>query len=352
MKDLYRRTWPTLRHLDAEWAHWLSIKALRSGLVSVPAIEPRRLTTQVLGLEFVNPIGLAAGFDKDAEVPDALLALGFGHVEVGSVTPRPQAGNKGRRLFRLVEDQAVINRMGFNNKGLKRMARRLERRRLRGGQGIVGVNLGANGDSKDRIEDYVAGLERLQHLADYLVVNVSSPNTPGLRELQAGAALAELLDRMLEARTSKVPLLLKVSPDLDGGEVDAIAEVVLARPVDGLIVGNTTLARKGLSSRWRKEQGGLSGAPLFDRSTRLLARFHRLCGSGLPLIGVGGVASGEDAYTKIRLGASLVQLYTALVYHGPGLVGQIISELAALLARDGFASITEAVGVDAGLAEK
>ena len=345
MADLYRLAWPLLRLLDAETAHRLSIEVLRTGLLRTPATDPPRLACRLWGLDFANPIGIAAGYDKDAEVPDALLGLGFGYAEVGSVTPRPQAGNPRPRLFRLIEDQAVINRMGFNNQGLERLAERLEARQHRG---IVGVNLGANRDSEDRIADYVSGLKRLQDVADYLVVNVSSPNTPGLRDLQAEEVLAELLDRLLAARTTAVPLLLKLSPDLTEGEPEAIAEVVLARPVDGLIISNTTLARDGLVSRQRGQQGGLSGAPLWASSTALLTHFHRLCGGPLPLIGVGGVASGRQAYAKIRAGASLVQLYTALVYQGPGLVGRIKRELAALLEADGFATLSEAVGVDAG----
>ncbi|HJM49260.1 MAG TPA: quinone-dependent dihydroorotate dehydrogenase [Alphaproteobacteria bacterium] len=348
MSGLYRLAWPLLRRLDAETAHRLSIKALGTGLWRAPAFDSPRLACRLLGLDFANPIGMAAGYDKDAEVPDALLGLGFGFAEVGSVTPRPQAGNPRPRLFRLLEDRAVINRMGFNNRGLEHLARRLEARPRPQRQGIVGVNLGANGDSDDRVGDYVSGLKRLQGLADYLVVNVSSPNTPGLRDLQAGEALAELLDRLLAARTTAVPLFLKVSPDLAEGEAEAISEVVLARAVDGLVISNTTLARQGLRSRHCHEAGGLSGAPLFEPSTALLARFYRLTGGRLALIGVGGVANGRHAYAKIRAGASLVQLYTALVYQGPGLIGRLKCELAALLEADGFAHVGEAVGLDAG----
>ncbi len=347
MGDLYSLAWPLLRLLDAETAHRLSLEVLRSGLLRKAAKDPPQLASRVLGLDFANPIGIAAGYDKDAEVPDALLDLGLGFAEVGSVTPRAQAGNPRPRLFRLIEDQAVINRMGFNNQGLERLARRLERRPRRG---IVGVNLGANRDSEDRIGDYVDGLKRLERLANYLVVNVSSPNTPGLRELQAEAQLAELLDRLLAARSTGVPLLLKLSPDLDQAEAEAIAEVVLARRLDGLIISNTTLAREGLVSQERHQEGGLSGAPLLAPSTTLLARFHRLCGGRLPLIGVGGVANGRQAYAKIRAGASLIQLYTALVYQGPGLIGRLKKELAALLEADGFATLAEAVGVDAAAA--
>jgi dihydroorotate dehydrogenase len=338
---------PLLRRLEPERAHRLTIRALALGLVA-PAREPDDpiLATHLFGHALPNPVGLAAGFDKNAEVPDAMLALGFGLVEVGSVTPRPQPGNPRPRLFRLVEDEAVINRFGFNSDGLDAAERRLAARA--GRPGLVGVNLGANRDSADRATDYVLGLERLARHAGYVVVNVSSPNTPGLRALQGRAELDDLLGRLLDARArigAAVPLVLKIAPDLTEPDKEAIALVALARGLDGMIVGNTTIGhRAGLKSRHRDEQGGLSGRPLFAPSTALLGELHRLTGGRVPLIGTGGIASGADAYAKIRAGASAVQLYTALIYRGPGLVGRIKRELATLLRRDGFASVAAAVG--------
>jgi dihydroorotate dehydrogenase len=305
----------------------------------------------VWGLEFPNPIGLSAGFDKDAEAYAALLRLGFGFVEVGSITPQPQAGNPKPRVFRLPEDGAVINRLGFNSAGLAAAVTNLRPRRSER-VGIVGINLGKNRDSADAAADYAAGTTALAPLADYLVINVSSPNTPGLRALQGSAALRELLARVQAARRAAVPdrpppLLLKIAPDLAAAEARDVAEVALAGGIDGLIVGNTTIARPpDLRSRHAKESGGLSGRPLFALSTELLRQFDRLTEGRLPLIGVGGIASGADAYAKIRAGASLVQLYTALIYHGPGLVGRIKRDLAACLRADGFATVAAAVGAD------
>ncbi len=344
---------PWLFALDPERAHALALAALAWGLAgrTSPAADPR-LRVQAFGLDFPNPIGLAAGFDKDARVPDAALKLGFGFVEFGSITPEPQAGNPRPRLFRLTEDRAGINRLGFNSDGLARAAARLAARR--GRPGIVGANVGANKDSADRIADYVAGYRALHADVAYVTVNVSSPNTPGLRSLQSRAALSDLLDRLHTARAEAVaagarpvPILAKVAPDLDAGERAAIAEVALTKGLDGLIVGNTTIARpEGLQSRHRHETGGLSGAPLFAPSTAVLRDFYRLTGGRLPLIGVGGIGSGADAYAKIRAGATLVQLYTAIIYEGPGLLGRANAELAALLDRDGFASVAAAVGAD------
>jgi dihydroorotate dehydrogenase len=291
-----------------------------------------------------NPVGLAAGFDKNGEVARAMLAAGFGFVECGTVTPLPQAGNPRPRLFRLSEDRAVINRMGFNNHGLERFAANLPRR----GAGVVGANIGANKDAADRIGDYVAGLKRLWDLADYFTVNVSSPNTPGLRALQTGAALSELLGRVAEARAAlsgHAPIFLKVAPDLDDTEIAAIADAVAAAGFDGVVVSNTTLARPDdLVSSHRGETGGLSGAPLMARATQVLADFYAAAAGRFVLIGVGGVASGADAYAKIRAGASAVQLYSALVFQGPGLVTAIRRDLKARLVADGFASLAEAVG--------
>jgi dihydroorotate dehydrogenase len=351
MIDLYRLIRPFLFQVDAETAHGLAIRALVNGWVPCPTDgDPEILRTSVWGRSFANPIGLAAGFDKNAEVPDAVLAMGFGFTEVGSVTPKPQAGNPKPRLFRLPEDRAVVNRMGFNNDGLALVAERLRARA--GRDGIVGVNLGKNKDSPSAADDYVAGIEALGPFADYLVVNVSSPNTPGLRALQGKAPLRDLLTAVRNAvgrleRATKPPLLLKVAPDLTDEDKADIAEVALETAIDGLIATNTTIERPAsLRGRARAETGGLSGRPLLEPSTRVLADFHRLTGGKLPLVGVGGVASGADAYAKIRAGASLVQLYTGLVYGGPGLVPRIKRELAELLRRDGFKSIADAVGAD------
>ncbi len=350
MPDPYRLALPLLRLLPAETAHALAIRALKSGLVPHPAVRATPiLATRLWNLDFPNPVGLAAGFDKDAQVPDALLALGFGFVEVGSVTPRPQPGNPRPRLFRLTEDRAIVNRMGFNNHGMEAMARRLARRKAAGRAGIVGVNLGKNKDSADAGADYAAGAARLAPLADYLVINVSSPNTPGLRALQGRDQLGRLLERTNAAYRggSKAPLLVKIAPDLDEADIADIADIALAGGIDGLIVANTTIARPDhLASPLAKETGGLSGPPLFEPSTRLLRRIYAMAHGRVPLIGVGGIASGLDAYVKIRAGASLVQLYTALIYRGPALAARITRELAELLTRDGFTSVAQAVGAD------
>lgn len=337
---------PALFLLQPETAHRLTVKLLACGLLpSARAEQHAVLRTRVAGLAFSSPLGLAAGFDKNAEVPDAMLSQGFGFVEVGTVTPRPQSGNPKPRLFRLVEDQAVINRMGFNNEGLEAAKARLAARRSSCKPGLVGANVGANKDSIDPAEDYVTGLVALKGLADYFVVNISSPNTPGLRKLQGRAALDDLLSRIDMVKPEGAPLFVKIAPDLTGAERHDIAEIVLSHRIDGLIVSNTTVGgRDSLKSRFRREAGGLSGKPLFTLSSEVLADMYRLTGGKIPLIGVGGVATGQDAYAKIRAGASLVQLYSALVYHGPGLVNRINRELAALLQADGFASVAEAVG--------
>ena len=349
MSALYRLARPLLRALPPESAHRLTLSALAAGLAGRQCRpDPPALHQRLWGREFPNPVGIAAGFDKDAEAPDALLRLGFGFVETGTVTPRPQNGNPKPRLFRLAEDQAVINRMGFNSAGLDCIVARLARRD--DGRGIVGVNLGRNRDSADAATDYVEGVRRTAAVADYLVINVSSPNTPGLRDLQARAVLEALLRRVLEARErtgAAPPLLVKIAPDLNPEQRADIAAVALAAGIDGIIIANTTVARPGgLNNRHAAEAGGLSGRPLFAPSTALLAEFYRLTKGRLPLVGVGGVASAADAYAKIRAGASLVQLYTALVFHGPGLLGEIKAGLAELLRRDGLPSIADAVGAD------
>ncbi len=355
MIDLFPIVGPVLRSFDPETAHGLTIKALSSGLM--PPVRDKDdpiLRTRVLGLDFANPVGLAAGFDKNAEVVDAMLQMGFGFVEAGSVTPRPQPGNPKPRLFRAPEQGAVINRMGFNNEGLEPFARRLERRLSDGRKapGIVGANLGKNKDTVEAADDYVLGVTRVAALADYLVVNVSSPNTPGLRALQGRDPLRTLLGRVLDARTAcklakAPPVLLKIAPDLTDEDKADIAAVALESGIDGLIVSNTTIARPAeIPEPLRGEAGGLSGKPLFAPSTAVLREMYALTGGKLPLIGVGGIASGADAYAKIRAGASLVQLYSALVYAGPALVLAIRRDLAALLRRDGFASLGDAVGAD------
>ena len=345
---------PLLHLLSPESAHGVAIWALKNGLAGrVNEADDPLLATRVWNLSFANPIGLAAGFDKDAEVMDAMLALGFGFVEAGSVTPLPQPGNPKPRLFRLTEDQAVINRFGFNSKGLEHFVEKLRARKRLGSVGIVGANVGKNRDAIDAAADYATGITRVCALADYLVCNVSSPNTPGLRSLQARAEIEALIQRVLEARYQAAPdknklppLLAKVGPDLDEAQIQDIAEVALATKIDGLIVGNTTVTRPPLASSHAAESGGLSGRPLLNLATKCLSDMYRLTGGKIPLIGCGGVASGADAYAKIRAGASLVQLYSALVFHGPELVGGIKRELAERLRADGFASVSDAVGAD------
>jgi dihydroorotate dehydrogenase len=336
-----------LRLFPAETAHLATVRLARTFWPLMPAAAPSdpRLAIRAFGRDFANPIGLAAGFDKNAEVPDAMLKFGFGFVECGTVTPRPQSGNPRPRLFRLVEDRAVINRMGFNNEGMEAAAVRLAARR---GKGIVGINIGANKDSADRIADYGAAFVRLAPLADYVTVNVSSPNTPGLRGLQNRDELAQLLATLTAARAKlalSVPLLLKIAPDLDGHALDDIAEVVVASGIEGLVVSNTTIARPStLRSALAAETGGLSGAPLFAPSTQILREMFARVGTKLTLVGAGGVGSGADAYAKIRAGASLVQLYSALAYEGPGLVTRIKRQLLDCLARDGYARVSDAIG--------
>lgn len=337
-----------LGRIDPETAHGLALRALAAGLVPLPRpVASTRLRTRVAGLDLPNPLGLAAGFDKNALAVAPLLRAGFGFVEVGAATPLAQPGNPRPRLFRLPEDRAVINRFGFNNDGAEAIAHRLAAR-PRGG--IVGLNLGANKTSPDRAADFAAVLARAGPHVDFATVNVSSPNTERLRELQGRDALARLLDGVLAANASlarPVPVFLKVAPDLDDAALADIVEVALAAGIAGIVATNTTLARDGLRSRHRDQAGGLSGQPLFARSTAVLARLHLLSGGRLALIGVGGVGSAEQAYAKIRAGASAVQLYTALAYEGLGLVPRILAGLEALLARDGFASVTDAVGADA-----
>lgn len=335
---------------NAEDAHHLTLRLLCSGFGPKVRIETPRLAMRVAGLEFPNPLGLAAGFDKNAEAADAMLDLGFGFVEVGAATPRPQAGNDRPRVFRLRADAAVINRYGFNNDGLDAIAARLAGRPKRG---IVGVNLGANKDSEDRAEDYVRGVQALAGIVDFYTVNISSPNTPGLRALQDKAALSALMARVLDARNVaaggkgalRTPVFLKIAPDLTDEDKVDIADVAKSLSLDGLIISNTTIARPvSLRSDKASEKGGLSGKPLFAPSTKLLREFYAALGPQVPLIGVGGVFSARDAYEKILGGASLVQLYTALIYEGPGLPSRMLKELPDFLDADGFKTLADAVG--------
>jgi dihydroorotate dehydrogenase len=337
-----------LRQLPAETAHRATLRLVGLAAPFLPHTAPddARLGIDVLGLRFPNPIGLAAGFDKDGMVPDTMAKLGFGFVECGTVTPRPQIGNPQPRLFRLAQDGAVINRMGFNNGGMEAMRARLSSRRR---NGIVGINIGANKDSANRIADYEQCFEALSPFASYITVNVSSPNTPGLRGLQNKDELTLLLNTLTDARAkigSRVPLLLKIAPDIALDILEDIVAVTLASGIEGLIATNTTIARPKLASPYANESGGLSGKPLFAPSTAILRAIRERVGDKLVLVGVGGVSSGTQAYAKIRAGASLVQLYTALAYEGPGLVTRIKSELLDCLARDGFANVAAAVGAD------
>jgi len=344
---------PLLRWLDAEDAHRLAIQGLKLLAAVRPRPDDGKLAVRAFGLNFPNPVGMAAGFDKNGEVPDGLLRLGFGFVEIGSVTPKPQDGNPRPRLFRLERDEAVINRMGFNNDGADIVLRRLAGRAHLGG--IVGVNIGANKDSADRVADYVRLIETFATVASYFTVNISSPNTPGLRNLQQASQLDDLLGKVIEARdrvrekSGDTPVLLKIAPDLSLAELDDVVHVARSRGVDGMIVSNTTLARPAsLREQMRaKEQGGLSGRPLFRLSTRMVAETFVRVEGAFPLVGVGGIDSGGAALTKIRAGASLVQLYSSLVYKGIGLVDSIKADLASTLLRTGRDQLSEIVGADA-----
>ncbi len=339
---------PLLRRMDPETAHRLALRALRAGLGPRRAtITSPRLRTRVAGLDLPNPLGLAAGFDKNAEAVGPLLAAGFGFIEVGAATPLAQPGNPRPRLFRLPEDRAVINRFGFNNDGVAAIAARLAARPR---AGVVGLNLGANKASPDRAADFARVLAEAGRFIDFATINVSSPNTERLRDLQGGEALRALLAGVAEANRAlerPVPLFLKIAPDLTDADLAALVAVALEAGIDGIVATNTTLARDGLKSRHAQEAGGLSGDPLFARSTAVLARVHALSGGRLPLIGVGGVGSADEAYAKIRAGASAVQLYSALVHGGLALVPRILAGLDALLARDGFATVADAVGTGA-----
>jgi dihydroorotate dehydrogenase len=344
---------PLLFGLDPEQAHELTLKALEAGVHPRPAVpDDPTLRVALWGLALPNPLGMAAGFDKDARVPDRLLAMGLGHVEIGTVTPLAQAGNPRPRIFRLVRDRAMINRLGFNNAGHPAALARLVERRRAGLAGVVGVNVGANRDAADRVADYAAGVRAFYDVASYLTINVSSPNTPGLRDLQAPAALDELLDRVLAARADLVaagrpsrPVVVKLAPDIAEADLEPIVGVLTRREVDGIAVSNTTLARDGLTeASLAREAGGVSGRPLFHRSTVMLARVHVLTRGRVPLIGIGGIDSGAAAVAKIEAGATLLQLYTGLVYEGPGLISRITRDLSAYVVRERLAGISAAVG--------
>jgi len=340
--------------LPPEMGHALAFPVLKFlALLPKRKIQDPLLQTDVLGLNFSSPIGLAAGFDKDAKIPKALLKTGFGFVEVGTLTPKPQKGNKKPRLFRLIEDLALINRLGFNNKGFERASRSLKNYSRDKRRGPLGINIGANKDSSDPIADYLKGLETFFEIADYFAVNISSPNTPGLRDFQQREKLAKLL-KSLRKKWSRLndkskipgpPLLIKIAPDLKTGELKAIVDQVLKTGIDGLIISNTTISRpEDLKSRNRDQQGGLSGQPLFDKSTALLTEAYKLSEGKLTLIGVGGVSNGKQAYEKILAGASLVELYTGLIYEGPGMAGTLNRDLAYILRSNGYSSVSEAVG--------
>ncbi|MEO9877603.1 MAG: quinone-dependent dihydroorotate dehydrogenase [Anderseniella sp.] len=350
MSRLFSVARPVLHAFSPETAHDLTIATLSAGLLKAGAVPADvRLHVNCMGLDFPNPLGLAAGFDKNAEVPDDVLRLGFGFVEIGSVTPRAQKGNDKPRLFRLPEDRAVINRMGFNNDGHARVFGRLADRDDRGG--IVGVNLGANKESDDRIADYALGAAAFNKLASYITVNISSPNTPGLRALQSKDELEALIGRVRDAIDGaadedgcRAPLVLKIAPDLVEDELHDIAEVCLKMKVDAIIVSNTTISRPPLKSKHKEETGGLSGVPLFRLSTVQLARMHSMTGGKVALIGAGGIAGAEDAWQKLRAGASLLQLYSALVYQGPQLIADILQGLTDRLDEHGFSGLHQVTG--------
>ncbi len=344
---LFRLMRPALFTLDSEAAHGLAIAGLKASPLRTPC-KAGSAKVSVAGLEFPNPVGVAAGFDKNAEVPDALLGLGFGFTEVGSITPLPQAGNLKPRLFRLVEDNAVINRMGFNNDGADAALERLKRRHK--GRGVLGINIGANKDSEDRMADYAVMTKLMAPHASYLAVNISSPNTPGLRALQDESALTDLLDGVIAARAEVMgdnpmpPIFLKVAPDLEPADIDAIARIAIDKQLGALIVSNTTISRPALRSRHADEAGGLSGEPLKDLALQRVRDFRVATGAAIPLVGVGGIASAADAWARIKAGASLVQLYSAMVYEGPGLGARIAKGIERAMKREGFSSIAEAVG--------
>ena len=339
--------------LDPEFAHSVAMFALKNGLVPRPReFHDPVLATELWGLKFSNPIGIAAGFDKNGEVAESLKNLGFGFVEVGTVTPKPQSGNPRPRMFRLNEDDAIINRLGFNNRGIDYVLAQIEATRTKSRSGIIGINVGKNRDTDEATTDYEKGIEAFRAVADYLVVNISSPNTPGLRDLQLKENLDELVQIANSARQmpngdARRPLLIKVAPDLQPGQISDIADIAIGNGVDGIIATNTTIDRPNfLTSIHKNQAGGLSGRPLMPVSTEVLGEFYRLTSGKMPLIGVGGVFSGDDAYQKIRAGASLIQLYSGMIFNGPWIARTVSARLAALLERDGFSSVADAVGAD------
>lgn len=349
LNSLFKLAQPMLMALPPEDAHEMALRALELGLHATDERGDGVLHQNIFGLDFANPVGVAAGFDKDARVPDALLALGCGFSEIGTVTPRPQAGNPTPRVFRLIKERAVINRLGFNNGGHKAALRRLQARGRAGG--IVGVNIGANRETDDRVGDYVAGLETFSDVASYFAVNISSPNTPGLRDLQAPKALDELFGRLMQARSRLAaqgkperPIIVKIAPDIAEDDIPAICDRVMAHKVDGIAVSNTTITRPGVSAPTERQAGGLSGRPLFKRSTGMLARFFQETKGQVPLIGIGGIDSGETALAKIEAGARLVQLYTGLIYEGWGLIPRIKQHLRKTCQEAGAPSIAELSG--------
>ena len=334
-----------VHRLDPEVAHSFALRALRVGLTAKPGpITSARLACNIAGLSLPNPVGLAAGFDKNAVAVAPLLQTGFGYIEVGAATPIPQTGNPKPRLFRLREDRAAINRFGFNNQGADAIAGRLADRPS---AGIVGINLGANKTSTDKSSDFVSVLKAIGPYVDFATVNVSSPNTEKLRDLQGKAALSSLLNGVMDARNTlakPVPVFLKIAPDLSISELEDIVEAALSTGISGIIATNTTLSRDGLKSRHRTEAGGLSGAPLFDKSTQVLAQLYQMLDNRIPLIGVGGIVTADDAYAKIQAGASAVQLYTSMVFGGVQVVRDVVQGLDLLLKRDGYSNVSEAVG--------
>lgn len=346
--SFYKFIRPFIFMFPAETAHNLAIAALKYHLI--PGAGQKRcneLETKIFGIDFPCPVGLAAGFDKNAEVLSSLLNLGFGFVEVGTCTPLPQNGNDKPRLFRLEEDEAIINRFGFNNCGAEQFVKNLKNNK---NKGVIGANIGKNKTSNDAVSDYLTMLEKVYGLSDYITVNISSPNTPGLRDLQGKKELDKLLGAIIEKRASlpgkKIPILLKISPDTNNTERADIAEIALKYSIDGLIISNTTIHREGLHGENAGEQGGLSGRPLFNKSNEALREMYRLTLRQIPIIGVGGIFSGDDAYTKIKSGASLIQIYSAIIYQGFGIVPQINRRICELLRKDGFTNISQAVGVD------
>lgn len=350
MINLYKLARPAIFNIDPEKAHHLSIKALKSGLMpKANGDEDKRLAQTLWGLELKNPLGMAPGYDKNAEVANELIRLGFGFVEVGTLTPAPQEGNPRPRIFRLVKDQAIINRLGFNNEGHEAALLRLQARDM---QGIIGVNIGANKDSKNRIEDYIKGFKNFQGVADYFTINISSPNTPGLRDLQNPEALDELLKSLMQERASIInhggkrrPIFVKLAPDIKDSELEPVIYKLLDHNVDAIIISNTTLSRTGLQDpRYKNEAGGLSGRPLFKRSTRMLARTHLITEGAMPIIGVGGIENDETAWMKIEAGANLLQLYSAMVYQGPTIVSNILKGLSQRLDKENLHSLNSIRG--------